>query len=218
VSVVNPRESIRAGAGEGEDGADADAATAAAMADIPADALNRFTQQRAEQKAAMQVIKELHMASNAENAVYTPFPPEILDQMRTCHNAASEFLRQYWSAVLPAPAAASGAAGGAGAGGAQGEMGRAAKAERMAGYLRSTGEKVEAVVQTAGLMGVDAARVRAVSLAGWCGVRGACGARRGWWLGTGQYGAVLGGKERCGAVRRAGGDMGKARHRVPKRF
>jgi hypothetical protein len=40
---------------------------------------------------------------------------------------------------------------------------KAAKAEKMAGYLRSTDNKVNAVVHTATIAGFDPARVRAVS-------------------------------------------------------
>lgn len=78
--------------------------------------------------------------------------------MRSCHNAATEFLRQYWSAVLPT------AAGALGAGtNATSAAVKSAKAEKMAGYLRSTDNKVNAVVHTATIAGFDPARVRAVS-------------------------------------------------------
>jgi transcription initiation factor TFIIH subunit 1 len=40
---------------------------------------------------------------------------------------------------------------------------KAAKADKMAGYLRLTEGKVEAVVQTAQVAGVDVGRVKAVS-------------------------------------------------------
>ncbi|RSH88965.1 RNA polymerase II transcription factor B subunit 1 [Saitozyma podzolica] len=116
----------------------------------------RFAAQRDAQLAAMLVVKELHLASNAENAVNAPFPDAILEQMRSCHNAATEFLRQYWSAVLPT------AAGALGAGtNATSAAVKAAKAEKMAGYLRSTDNKVNAVVHTATIAGFDPARVRA---------------------------------------------------------
>ena len=85
-------------------------------------------------------------------------PVELLDSMRTCHNAATEFLRQYWSAVLPTSPAALGA----GTPG-QSESAKAAKAERMANYLKGMEGKLEAVVQLGVAVGVDPGRIRAVS-------------------------------------------------------
>jgi len=73
--------------------------------------------------------------------------------MTSCHNAANEFLRQYWSAVLPAQAGALGSTSAAT---------KAAKAGKMAGYLRGMEGKINAVVHTAVLDGLDPARVRAV--------------------------------------------------------
>ena len=84
-------------------------------------------------------------------------PAELLDSMRTCHNAATEFLRQYWSAVLPTPVAALGAGTAS-----TSESAKAAKAERMAGYLKGMEGKLEAVVHLGVSMGVDQGRVRAV--------------------------------------------------------
>jgi transcription initiation factor TFIIH subunit 1 len=75
--------------------------------------------------------------------------------MTSCHNAANEFLRQYWSAVLPAQAGALGSTSAAT---------KAAKAGKMAGYLRGMEGKINAVVHTAVLTGLDPARVRAVRL------------------------------------------------------
>ena len=80
-------------------------------------------------------------------------PDTLLEQMRSCHNAATEFLRQYWSSILPTAAGATDST-------AKIKMGRASK---MAQYLRSTEGKVNAVVHTATIAGVDPARVRAVS-------------------------------------------------------
>ena len=77
--------------------------------------------------------------------------------MRSCHNAATEFLRQYWSAVLPTPSTALGAGTAAAS-----EANKAAKAEKMAGYLKLTEGKVEAVLATASKAGADTGRVRAV--------------------------------------------------------
>jgi transcription initiation factor TFIIH subunit 1 len=129
--------------------------------DIPpqpeeAAALNKFHYQRDSGIHAMSIIKDLHLASNAENAEFDPLPADILQQMTSCHNAANEFLRQYWSAVLPAQA---------GTLGTKDAGVKAAKAVKMAGYLRGMEGKINAVVHTASIGGMDPARVRAVSLA-----------------------------------------------------
>lgn len=84
-------------------------------------------------------------------------PDQVLEQMRSCHNAATEFLRQYWSAVLPTPAGALGAGTPS-----TSPAVKAARAAKMAGYLRSTESKVNAVISTAILAGVDPARIRKV--------------------------------------------------------
>lgn len=143
-----------------------------------------FNLQRLGQRYAMNTVKDMHLASNAENMVYrmsfshlqmrprrvitrkneqdsdrtADLPVELLDSMRTCHNAATEFLRQYWSAVLPTPPAALGAGTPS-----QSESAKAAKAERMATYLRGMEGKLEAVVQLGVAVGVDPGRIRAVS-------------------------------------------------------
>lgn len=136
-------------------------------------AAEAYTSQRECQAVAMYVVKEMHNASNAENAtssefaveqlqrpltIQGPLPQDVMEQMRSCHNAATEFLRQYWSAVLPAPAGALGAGNASSSTGA-----KAAKAAKMAGYLRGTAGKVEAVVHIATEAGVDPGRIRAVS-------------------------------------------------------
>ena len=82
-----------------------------------------------------------------------PLPENLFDQMRSCHNAATEFLRQYWSAVLPTSA---------GTLGPSTIAAKNAKAEKMAGYLRLTEGKVNAVINTATIVGVDPERIRAV--------------------------------------------------------
>ncbi len=142
-------------------------------------AYERFQLQKDAQAAAMQVVKELHLASNAEHAVNgtsphrpsgrthltiaEPFPESLLEQMRSCHNAATEFLRQYWSAILPTPTGAVSSAAAI----------KTARAGKMADYLRRTEGKVEAVIHTATIVGVDPARVRAVSRMNWA-MRGTC--------------------------------------------
>lgn len=74
--------------------------------------------------------------------------------MRSCHNAANEFLRQYWSAVLPTFTGPAGTSTGVAA--------KVAKAAKMIEYLRKTEPKVEAIVQAGIIAGEDPARIRAV--------------------------------------------------------
>lgn len=111
----------------------------------------RFAFQRDAQFVATRVVRDMHQASNAEDAVHPPLPEAILQQMRSCHNAASEFLRQYWSAILPP---APGTLG-------QPEPARAARAAKMARYLEGTEGKINAIVTTAEISRVDPERVRA---------------------------------------------------------
>jgi transcription initiation factor TFIIH subunit 1 len=115
-----------------------------------------FSFQRDAQMVAGRVVRDMHVASNAEDAVLPPLPNAILEQMRSCHNAATEFLRQYWSAILPA------APGALGAGTqAHSPQVRAARATKMARYLEGTEGKVNAIVTTAEIARVDPDRVRA---------------------------------------------------------
>jgi transcription initiation factor TFIIH subunit 1 len=81
-------------------------------------------------------------------------------QVSTCHNAACEFLRQFWSAVLPAPINSLGSSSANSNTAAAAEQ-KAAKARKMAGYLRGTARKVDSVVASAASYGMkDAERVR----------------------------------------------------------
>ncbi|KAK1924060.1 TFIIH p62 subunit, N-terminal domain-containing protein [Papiliotrema laurentii] len=123
-------------------------------------AFRRFQAQKLGAEAAAQVVKEMHLASNAENAVNAPLPEVLFEQMRSCHNAATEFLRQYWSALLPLPAGALGS-GGPAVIPKNKEARDPTKAAKMAKYLAMTERKMDAVVQTAVIAGIDAARVRA---------------------------------------------------------
>ncbi|OCB85697.1 hypothetical protein A7U60_g7348 [Sanghuangporus baumii] len=78
-------------------------------------------------------------------------PEELFVQMRTCQTAANEFLRQFWSSVVPA----SGEGPMSSASPAQ----KAAKAARMAGYLVKTPEKIQAIIEMARSSGVDAGKI-----------------------------------------------------------
>ena len=77
--------------------------------------------------------------------------------MTTCHTAANEFLRQFWSAICPPPPESQRLL--AVATPAQ----RKAKATKMAGYLAKTREKVDALIRAAQAEGVDPKRVEVVS-------------------------------------------------------
>jgi len=80
-------------------------------------------------------------------------PENLMRQMSTCQTAANEFLRHYWHSIYPPPSQASLPLT---------EVlknQRAAKAAKMAGYLASTHEKVEAIVRAASYDKVDPRRV-----------------------------------------------------------
>ncbi len=81
-------------------------------------------------------------------------PEEIYRQMSTCHTAATEFHRQFWSAIYPPI--------GETLGGPTTLAQKMAKATRMAAYLTKTPEKVAAIVRAAEMAGVDRARVQTV--------------------------------------------------------
>lgn len=78
-------------------------------------------------------------------------------QMSTCQTAANEFLRHYWHSIYPPPSQASLPLT------ETLKNQRAAKAAKMAGYLASTHEKVEAIVKAAPYEKVDPRRVELVS-------------------------------------------------------
>lgn len=85
-------------------------------------------------------------------------PESILVLLTSCHSSSNEFLRHFWSAVLPPrPEDISAAAM------ATPEQ-RAAKAQRMIGYLQKTDERVKDVVRKASSEGVDVKKVEMVSV------------------------------------------------------
>lgn len=79
-------------------------------------------------------------------------------QMSTCQTAANEFLRHYWHSIYPPPSHSSLPLTET----LKGQ--RAAKAAKMAGYLASTQEKVDAIVKAAQYEKVDPRRVELVSV------------------------------------------------------
>lgn len=73
--------------------------------------------------------------------------------MRTCQTAANEFLRQFWSAAYPPMD------GGVPMTPAQ----KSAKISKMTSYLAKTPDKVNAIIETAGQEGLDAAKIEVVN-------------------------------------------------------
>jgi len=80
-------------------------------------------------------------------------PENLMRQMSTCQTAANEFLRHYWHSIYPPPSQSSLPLT------ETLKSQRAAKAAKMAGYLASTQEKVEAIVKAAPYEKVDPRRV-----------------------------------------------------------
>ena len=78
--------------------------------------------------------------------------------MITCHTAANEFLRQFWSAIYPSLVDSQSISSIATP--AQ----RASKAAKMVGYLSKTPEKVEALVRMAQQHGVNGSKVETVKI------------------------------------------------------
>ncbi|KAJ9117584.1 hypothetical protein QFC22_004434 [Naganishia vaughanmartiniae] len=109
---------------------------------------------------AIKGVTEALIAEEERAGQMEPIPEYIMAQVSTCHNAACEFLRQFWSAVLPAPINSLGASSTSANTAAAAEQ-KAAKARKMAEYLRGTARKVDSVVASAVTYGMqDADRVR----------------------------------------------------------
>ncbi|KAL4080260.1 hypothetical protein V8B97DRAFT_1931212 [Scleroderma yunnanense] len=83
-------------------------------------------------------------------------PPVLFRQLTTCQTAANEFLRQFWSATYPPPT------DGPSTSFFHSPAQRAAKTAKMASYLSGTREKVDALVRTAQVEGVDGVVVEVV--------------------------------------------------------
>jgi len=98
-----------------------------------------------------------HVLCNFIPSVPDKITENILRQMAICQTAANEFLRQFWSCIYPrstefptlsAPTPAQ----------------KATKAAKMIGYISKTREKVDALIRTAQLEGVDPTSVETVSV------------------------------------------------------
>jgi len=82
-------------------------------------------------------------------------PSDILKQMISCHTATCEFLRQFWSAILPTPPG--------NVLNASTPAEKSAKAAKMVQYLSGTGAKMDGVVAAAVARGADGEKVKIVS-------------------------------------------------------
>ncbi|OAX40366.1 hypothetical protein K503DRAFT_864674 [Rhizopogon vinicolor AM-OR11-026] len=114
----------------------------------------RFSQLRIDKKASDAALVSMTQNVSARLDTRTKkvdFPPAFFRQLTTCQTAANEFLRQFWTALYPPPAATSSTAT---------PMQNAAKAAKMAGYLSKTREKVEALVRAGQAEGIDPERVK----------------------------------------------------------
>lgn len=85
-------------------------------------------------------------------------PSDVLKQMISTHTATCEFLRQFWSAILPTPPSS---VGNVLASSSPAE--KSAKAAKMVRYLGGTAEKADAVIAAAIAGGSDGEKVRIVS-------------------------------------------------------
>lgn len=88
-------------------------------------------------------------------AIADDIPENIFRQMTTCQTAANEFLRQFWLSIYPPPHEAQLSS-------VTTPAQKAAKATKMIGYLERTHERVEAIVRSAQMEGVDSSRIQVV--------------------------------------------------------
>ena len=98
------------------------------------------------------ITQRLSTTSSSGN--YKLFPETNLRSMISCQASANEFLRHFWSAVLPArPDDISASAMAT-------PLQKAGKAQRMVGYLEKTQERVDTVVREGQKEGSDPIAVR----------------------------------------------------------
>lgn len=121
--------------------------------------LARFSFPSSEAKLALQSL-QTNISSRLSNSVTSSianskmFPEQVLRSMISCQASANEFLRHFWSAVLPAQT------GDISASAMANPQQRAAKATRMIEYLQKTQERVDTVVKEAEKIGADPTAVR----------------------------------------------------------
>lgn len=121
--------------------------------------LSRFSFPASEAKLALDSLQH-NISSRISNSASSSiansklFPEQVLRSMISCQASANEFLRHFWSAVLPAPMGDISAAAMAT------PQQKAAKASRMIEYLRKTQERVNVVVSDGEKGGADANAVK----------------------------------------------------------
>ncbi|KAI0031749.1 hypothetical protein K488DRAFT_51454 [Vararia minispora EC-137] len=103
-------------------------------------------------EAALQAMTQSVIAQNGTDRD-DGIPETVLRSMRSCHAAANEFLRQFWTAIYPPPVEAQTL------GPPPTPAQKQAKAARMISLLARTSEKVAIVVREAGAAGADRRRV-----------------------------------------------------------
>lgn len=121
--------------------------------------LAHFTFPSFEAKLALQSLQN-NISSRLTNSVSSSianskmFPEQVLRSMISCQASANEFLRHFWSAVLPAQT------GDISASAMANPQQRAAKATRMIEYLHKTQERIDTVVKEGEKIGADPNAVR----------------------------------------------------------
>lgn len=121
--------------------------------------LAHFSFPASEAKFALQSLQN-NIKSRLSNSVSSSianskmFPEQVLRSMISCQASANEFLRHFWSAVLPAQA------GDISASAMANPQQRAGKAARMIEYLQKTQERVNTVVKEGEKAGADPTAVR----------------------------------------------------------
>lgn len=121
--------------------------------------LAHFSFPSSEAKLALQSLQN-NISSRLSNSVSSSianskmFPEQVLRSMISCQASANEFLRHFWSAVLPAQT------GDISASAMANPQQRAAKATRMIEYLQKTQERIDTVVKEGEKVGADPNAVR----------------------------------------------------------
>lgn len=121
--------------------------------------LAHFSFPPSEAKLALQSLQN-NISSRLSNSVTSSiansktFPEQVLRSMISCQASANEFLRHFWSAVLPAQT------GDISASAMANPQQRAAKATRMIEYLQKTQARVDTVVKEGEKVGADPVAVR----------------------------------------------------------
>ena len=118
---------------------------------------SRSNANRALQSLQTNIANRISNASSSSSSHSKQFPEQVLRSMLSCQASANEFLRHFWSAILPSNPADFGFSASSMATPAQ----KAGKAIRMIEYLEKTQERVDTVVgQAKNTQGADPAAVK----------------------------------------------------------